>query len=70
MKFTVPAGKRRNPYALDAKMRSGAGFHKHPAREESRNACRGRVSPDLINEDHEDVTWFFDEERHEEETGG
>ncbi len=35
--------KQRNPYTLEARIRNGGGFHQHPKREESRNACRGKV---------------------------
>jgi len=48
--------KRRNPYALIASMRSGAGSHGHPAREASRNACRKKIDPrnwDNWDEDEE-----------------
>ena len=37
---------QRNPYALIAKWRSGAGRHEDQRKEQSRHACRGRVAPD------------------------
>ena len=44
--------RRRNPFALIAKMRSSAGSHGHPAKEESKRACRGRVNiDDHVEED-------------------
>lgn len=43
--------KKRNPYALIARMRSGAGSHGHPAKEASRRACRGRVKLEDHQED-------------------
>ena len=59
-RFEVPAAKRRNPYALEASMRSGAGFHGHPARKESRNKCRTPI--EVIKEDEDlEWEWFFDE---------
>ena len=41
------APKRRNPFALEAKMRSGGGFHGQgrPDKQESRTCCRGRIDP-------------------------
>jgi len=37
---------QRNPYALIASWRSGAGRHTNPRKEESKKACRGRVCLD------------------------
>lgn len=43
--------RARNPYVIPARVRSGAGSHKHPKHTESRNACRNwRYDPD--NEDN------------------
>ena len=38
--------KKRNPFALIAKMRSGAGSHGRPDKQEPKRACRGKVEYD------------------------
>lgn len=56
-KKRVGPPKRRNPYALIASMRSGAGFHGkgRPDKEASRTACRGRMDvEDYLDEEEED----------------
>lgn len=56
--------KRRNPYALIASMRTGAGPHGkgHPGKEQSRNACRGRIDIQNYLEDEEDDDEYMDYE--------
>lgn len=50
---------RRNPFALLARMRNGAGYHKHPKWEASRNACKNYKIEEEDNET-EEPEWFFD----------
>jgi hypothetical protein len=43
--------KMRDPFALEAKMQTGGGYHRHPKWEESKNACRGKVDIEAEMED-------------------
>ncbi len=44
--FTIEKGtvKPRNPYAVAARLHSGAGRHTDQRKERSRKACRGRIT--------------------------
>jgi hypothetical protein len=53
--------KHRNPYALLARMRNGAGYHRHPKWEASRNACKKPLKEEN-DQEAEELEWFFDQE--------
>ena len=56
----------RNPYAVEARHRqkTGGGFHGkgHPAKEESRTACRSNVNPNDFEDWREELELEDDDE--------